>query len=40
MHMLSNLLLFEFGNLFLAAVGSLVLAGAAGEENQTLAVGF
>ena len=33
MHMLRSLLLFELGNFFLAAVGSLMLAGAAGEEN-------
>ena len=40
MHMLRSLLLVEFGNFFLAAVGSLMLAGAAGEEDKTLAVGF
>lgn len=33
MNMLSSLLLFELRNLFLATVGSLMLAGAAGEEN-------
>ena len=33
MHMLSSLLLVELRNLFLAAVGSLMLAGAAGEED-------
>lgn len=38
--MLRYLLLFELGNLFLAAVGALVLAGAAGEEDEALAVGF
>ena len=40
MHMLRSLLLVELGNLFLGAVGSLMLAGAAGEEDKTLAVGF
>ena len=33
MHMFSSLLLVELGDLFLAAVSSLMLAGTAGEED-------